>query len=469
MPDSKETFYPTFSEVADDLSLLPYDPEHPDDEGRVLIGNVESADRSVMSWTIVPLNDGWGLELAVVAEGLDDDGNYIAPSEGEPKAYFLPIREPAAGLPIGDARLEGLAENTPGCFHSVQDAFDAFLDVVYTTERTEEYEEIAEEARRIVGGYFDAECADFAAFKEAFANVTKWDGHAHTWHTTKLGNAMLCLRYPFLVPWPFRKDQRVWEERALFDHTHFDSLPEGWKRRFGLELFEDIRNQNYAEDPRAWRYRNCHSTIHQIKEKFGGLRVYMDCYGNGQSLICAYECVSQATCIDCGRADKTRITHGYILPLCWDEVITESRRRKAIEDAGEERFLSDEKRDALQDQFDWDKRWAARKFALLETVLGQTSASYTSEELRGLTENWRWRSTSEGEVNKAAGLLDGTPAPNGQPVWAREVILAAADEVAALERRCAEGCPVDDEALAKFVSESGTPLPDWFRANGAET
>ena len=452
--------YPTFREVANDLSLLEYNPNTPDEHGRIPIGKIIGEDFSVFSWTIAPFGDGYAIELEEEAKGIDDDGNCIPISGKASKAYLLPsesdVSTPFKGVFEDSSKVTEV-------FFSVEDAYDAFLDVVYSSDRTEKYDEIAEEARKVIKGYIDAAKVGFAEFKEAFANASDWDSYKNRLHSSKLSNAMLCLRYPFLIPYPVSNGSEPWdgEDGEMFSHTHFDDLPDGWAKRFGLEVFEDIRNQNYDDDSRVWKYRNCESTVYQIKEKFGGLRIYMSCFGEGQTLLNAYESISYNVCIGCGRADKTRITRGYILPVCWDEVLSDYEKAAQIKDAAEASFLSEEEKNRPWNEQDWSKKALINQYAMFDYALATTSPAMSSCELAKMTDKWVWR-TSSGEINKAEGLLDGSCAPNGEPIWAREVILSVVDEIEQLESWLAEGCPVEDGSFKELADSVQARLPEWF-------
>ena len=58
--------------------------------------------------------------------------------------------------------------------------------------------------------------------------------------------------------------------------------------------------------------------VHQIKEKFGGLRFYADKLSeNDQGAIKMAEILSERTCAHCGTTDKVQMYDiGWVLPLC---------------------------------------------------------------------------------------------------------------------------------------------------------
>ena len=125
-------------------------------------------------------------------------------------------------------------------------------------------------------------------------------------------NRKLCKRYPFIAirDWKTGKPLKEWK----YAFTELDNLPYGWRKAFGYQMLEEIRDilikGNYL-----YKYR-----ITQIKEKYGGLRWYDYCvpaliYDELQSIINKYEDLSYHTCIKCGRP-ATKISRGWISPFC---------------------------------------------------------------------------------------------------------------------------------------------------------
>ena len=82
---------------------------------------------------------------------------------------------------------------------------------------------------------------------------------------------------------------------------------------------------------------------------------------------------------------------------------------------------------------------------MLSLLTSWTVQSYSNEGMK--------------ERNLSKGLLDGSKAPNGQPIWAREVIIDVAADIARLESD-----PIGDdvrEAISMLgVDES--EIPDWW-------
>lgn len=144
-------------------------------------------------------------------------------------------------------------------------------------------------------------------------------------------NKKLIERYPFLLP------RNRWTDEAQEDfdysYTELDAMPDGWRKAFGEQMCEEIREElvrvGYLE-----KYR-----IAQIKEKFGSLRWY-DFGGTERMLheiIPKYARLSKRTCIMCGEPATQRST-GWISPYCdaCAERIGDSERFVSIEDEAEE-------------------------------------------------------------------------------------------------------------------------------------
>lgn len=126
---------------------------------------------------------------------------------------------------------------------------------------------------------------------------------------TKLKNKKLCKRYPFLIIRDWRTDKPM-----DYDFTYLDDMPEGWRKAFGKQMCEEIREVlikgNYLYD-----YR-----IAQIKSKWAELRWYDEgtpesIYKELQDVIDKYTELSRKTCICCGRP-ATKLSCGWIDPFC---------------------------------------------------------------------------------------------------------------------------------------------------------
>lgn len=135
----------------------------------------------------------------------------------------------------------------------------------------------------------------------------------------KMNNKKLCKRYPFLIPRNRWTDKLIWDKTDKYSmpysYTELDAMPDGWRRAFGIEMCEEIREElikyNYLD-----KYR-----IADIKEKFGELRWY----DNGAPVGCAekiwkiidkYTELSHHTCMICGKPTETSSDGYWLYTLC---------------------------------------------------------------------------------------------------------------------------------------------------------
>ena len=107
-------------------------------------------------------------------------------------------------------------------------------------------------------------------------------------------NQRLIERFPFLMP------RNRWTGKVPDDYdysyTELDSMPDGWRKAFGEQMCEDIREELvHAEYLDQYR-------ISQIKEKYGTLCWYdFGCTERMlRDIIPKYEHLSARTCIRCG-------------------------------------------------------------------------------------------------------------------------------------------------------------------------
>ena len=87
--------------------------------------------------------------------------------------------------------------------------------------------------------------------------------------------------------------------------TVLDDMPKGWKKAFGIQLAEDIKQELKQKNIKNYN-------VQQVKEKYGGLRWYDNCR---LDCISKYERLSEITCGICGRP-ATKISTGWIYPYC---------------------------------------------------------------------------------------------------------------------------------------------------------
>lgn len=202
--------------------------------------------------------------------------------------------------------------------------------------------------------------------------------------------ALLCARYPFLVPRvypsglvafdPFDMADDDGTEDPRYpgistyrteprDRSLLGDMPEGWARAFGIEMCEDIRTLLLAMRPDAvsdteqlLTYR-----VSQVKEKFGTLRWYaggglirneLDSGKDGthrdgiayraiDDIVELYSDVSGRCCVMCGTFDDIRWTRGWVGPMCrgcWESrhenLIARMRKRTSDYDARDVERLS---------------------------------------------------------------------------------------------------------------------------------
>lgn len=136
----------------------------------------------------------------------------------------------------------------------------------------------------------------------------------------KIQNKKLIERYPFLLP------RSRWTDKVLdnydYTYTELDSMPNGWRKAFGLMICEELR-EALLKDNMLESYR-----IVDIKEKFGQLRWYDN--GGTQEIfdiIRKYEYISEHTCIICGKFDVSLFDDGWVCPYC-DKCFIDRKRKE---------------------------------------------------------------------------------------------------------------------------------------------
>ena len=113
-------------------------------------------------------------------------------------------------------------------------------------------------------------------------------------------NKKLCEKYPFLLP------RNRWTGLVHPDYdysfTELDSMPTGWKKAFGEQMCEEIKQE--LEDK-------------GILDKYRMLCWYdFGCTEKMlHEIIPKYEELSKHTCICCGKP-ATKVTLGWISPYC---------------------------------------------------------------------------------------------------------------------------------------------------------
>ena len=136
-----------------------------------------------------------------------------------------------------------------------------------------------------------------------------------------LQSIMLKIKYPFLRIqniwhriWISIKCERFSNIGYLLSHTKLDLMPHGWRKAFGEQMCEEIK-QALLKNGRKSLYSY---VISDIKEKYGSLRWYdYSAPKEVHDIIDKYECQSMCYCINCGKPVRY-ITKGWIEYLCED-------------------------------------------------------------------------------------------------------------------------------------------------------
>lgn len=117
--------------------------------------------------------------------------------------------------------------------------------------------------------------------------------------------------YFFCKKYPFYKSRNVWTDEFLgYEFTWYDAIPKGWRKAFGKELSNELREQ-LIQDNQLYDFR-----FTEIKEKWGKLCLYNS--GGSEGLlktISYYEDYSICYCIECGKPARF-CADGYLEYLC---------------------------------------------------------------------------------------------------------------------------------------------------------
>ena len=126
---------------------------------------------------------------------------------------------------------------------------------------------------------------------------------------SKEKNKELIERFPFLMPHNRWTDETP--EDFDYSYTELDAMPDGWRKAFGEQMCEEIREELVRVDYLD-KYR-----ITQIKEKYGTLRWYdFGCTERIlREIIPKYVHLSARTCIRCGNS-ATKVSTGWVSPYC---------------------------------------------------------------------------------------------------------------------------------------------------------
>ena len=110
-------------------------------------------------------------------------------------------------------------------------------------------------------------------------------------------------------------------------YTELDAMETGWRKRFGIQMCKDIRNQlirdyfeyNFLKGfKKTFKFLLFDFRIMQLKEKYGELRLYTNwATPKVFDIIEYYSGKSQHICFNCGKdADIVTSINSYMLPYC---------------------------------------------------------------------------------------------------------------------------------------------------------
>lgn len=135
-------------------------------------------------------------------------------------------------------------------------------------------------------------------------------------------NFFWCLQYPFL------RYRDSTGKKSGFKYTVLDDLGYGWYKAFGRQMCKDLKAALKVDGILKEFY------FIQVKEKYGGLRLYSNITGpKTDGVIFYYEQLSYAYCINCGKPVRY-ISSGYLVYLCEDcaEITCAKTRRLDAQD-----------------------------------------------------------------------------------------------------------------------------------------
>ena len=127
-------------------------------------------------------------------------------------------------------------------------------------------------------------------------------------------NFFFCLKYPF---W---KSRNVWTGKFCgYSSTFYDWLPDGWRKAFGKELSRDIKKAGKLSRKRLKKHLSWKNMLswHDIKSKYGSLRLSAAATEEIQDVLRRYEILSIGYCEICGKPARY-VTSGWIEYLCED-------------------------------------------------------------------------------------------------------------------------------------------------------
>lgn len=123
-----------------------------------------------------------------------------------------------------------------------------------------------------------------------------------------LKNKKLLKQYPWLKIPSYRPEHG----KHRFEYTYNDDMPKGWRIAFSKMLYDEINE--YLDLHPLYKKNFC---IEQVKEKYGGLRMYFFPYDEQiDRIINKYSVLSENICIVCGKPDVPMTNGGWIYPCC---------------------------------------------------------------------------------------------------------------------------------------------------------
>jgi hypothetical protein len=126
-------------------------------------------------------------------------------------------------------------------------------------------------------------------------------------HPKYIKNFLLCLKYPFL-----KIESQTYPWVNGYYITWLDEIPIGWRKRFGKELCDDIKNYISKHN-----IKNYH--IRQMKEKWNCLEIYDNSDNEFYNEIHQkYQDLSEKTCVYCGKPATWVTTNGWYESVCDD-------------------------------------------------------------------------------------------------------------------------------------------------------
>lgn len=169
-------------------------------------------------------------------------------------------------------------------------------------------------------------------------------------------NKKLIEEYPFLKITNYYRDV-VENFDSQYEYTWLDDLEPGWRKAFGDILCEELKESLLADE--------CFDEFEfqQIKEKYGSLRLYASNYGeNTKNILSKYEELSKYICGHCGKP-ATKITRGWIYPICDDCIRDINGSYSSIEDFYEFNNYDEvlEEIENIKENYNYDDYWKTVK------------------------------------------------------------------------------------------------------------